>query len=105
MADKTGSNWDESQYRQAFRALGYADTGMWKVMKHSTTAVPSMYFNRSASGRISFVVHSKDFAFFQPDLWKVIGPEKSKDDKPDLMTLVPVAGSEVQAFQSLLAPR
>ena len=104
---RRGSNtMDAEKYIELFRELRFHNKEKpndSKVLRHKAKSIPSLYFNRNKERRVYFVGYVQDEHRFPHYLWTRICPQKDKDDKPNLMTLVPKAGRERQAFEELLA--
>ena len=92
---------NKEEYIDLLQALGFHNIEVYKTLKHRKP-IPSLYFNHRY-GLISFVAYVQDEYRFPAHLWERIPPEKKKDDKPNLITMVPKAGRERQAFEDLLA--
>ena len=91
-------------YRELFRSLGFHEKERPnddRTLKHKKKAVPSLYFNRSG-GLVCFVGYLSDEHRYPASLWDRIPPRKRTDDKPSLITIVPKAGKEEEAFAALL---
>ncbi len=92
---------NKEEYIDLFRALGFHNIEIYKTLKHRKP-ISSLYFNHKY-GFVSFVAYAQDEHRFPAHLWERIPPQKKKDDKPNLITIVPKAGRERQAFEDLLA--
>ena len=90
----------KEQYISLFRDLSFYDISAGKTLKHQVP-IPSIYFN-CKYGVVSFVVYTKDKHRFSPNLWKQIAPQRRKDAKAKLMTVLPRAGREYEAFKQIL---
>ena len=102
---KGSSAMDAGRYIELFRELGFHNKEKpndSKLLKHKTKFIPSLYFNRSGHGLVYFVGYTQDEYRFPLHLWERRCPQKGKDDKPNLVTLVPQAGREREAFEDLL---
>ena len=97
---KKGKPLSKEQYTDVFGELGFYDISTGKTLKHQK-AIPSIYFN-SKYGAVFFVVYAKDKHRFQSSLWKQIPPQRRKDAKPKLITVVPRDGKELEAFKQVL---
>lgn len=95
---------NESAYLSLLRTLGFTPTAKRALLKHQK-GLPSIYFNVDREGAVYFTVRSAHYAAFSKDLWSVIGPRQKKDNTPQLMTLVPVAGHEKAALASIIGWR
>ena len=51
---------------------------------------------------MSFVAYRKDKHRYRPKLWDQLPPQKKKDAKHNLMTIVPKVGKEQEAFEEIL---
>ena len=91
---------DREEYTILFRKLGFYAIETGKTLKHRKP-MPSIYFN-CRYGKVSFVVYKKDEHRYPPDLWNQVPPQKMKDAKHNLMTVVPKVGREQDAFEQLL---
>ena len=94
-------NMNSDAYVEMFRKMGFTDIQLRKTLKH-VKPIPSLYFNRDGDAFVSFVGYVKDKASFPVNLWERIPPRKKKDDRPDVMTVVPKPGCERAAFEALL---
>jgi hypothetical protein len=97
-----------SAYVTMLGGLGFTQVRRGFLLKHPSQP-PSVYFNKkgnakSDAGLVYFTTYRRDLAKFPPELWQEIAPQQKKDEPPKFRTLVPVAGKERAAFQSLLAP-
>lgn len=72
-----------------------------KLLRHSRTNMPRLYFNRNRDG-VYFVGYKAENQYFHPAHWTWLVPQKGKDDKPNLITIVPKSGREREAFAELL---
>ena len=88
-------------YVSLFRRLGFRDVRVGRTLKHRGP-VPSVYFN-CRYGVVSFVAYAKDGHRFCLDFWDRIPPKKRSDAKNNLITVVPRAGKEQDAFEHLLS--
>ena len=75
-----------------------------KPLKHKGILLPSLYFNRNKDGVVYFVGYKSDDQRYPARLWKRLPPQKGKDKKPNLVTIVPKVGREREAFMELLSP-
>ena len=91
----------KDEYARLFRRLGFFNIETGKTLKHRRP-IPSLYFN-CRYGAVSFVVYTKDEHRFHPNLWDQLPPQKRKDAKHNLMTIVPKNGREREAFEELLS--
>ena len=89
------------EYASLFRRLGFYDIKVGRTLKHREP-IPSIYFN-CRYGAVSFVAYAKDEGRYCPDLWNRIPPQKERDAKDNLITIVPRAGKEQDAFKHLLS--
>ena len=89
------------EYIRLFRRLGFHDIRVGRTLKHREP-MPSIYFN-CRYGEVSFVAYQKDHNRYSPDMWDRIPPQKKKDARVNLMTIVPRAGKEESAFRHLLS--
>ena len=90
----------KDEYRDMFSGLGFYSIKLGHTLKHANL-IPSLYFNHS-HGLVSFVGYVKDDQRFPHRLWERIAPQKAKDNKPHLITIVPKHGKEREAFVELL---
>jgi uracil-DNA glycosylase len=96
------STLNSGAYSELFRKLGFKDIEPRKTLKHPEHPVPSLYFNRKRDGSVYFTGYQRDKPYFSQDLWVFLKPQQKKDDVPSLITVVPHAGKEKEAFASLL---
>ena len=94
------STMSKEEYTDLFGGLGFHDIEIGKTLKHRKL-IPSLYFN-CRYDFVSFVGYEKDRYRYDSGLWNRIPPEKEKDDKPRLVTVVPTAGREQEAFEEIL---
>ncbi len=103
--ESTGrSTMDAQGYIELFQDLGYERKQRpndGRLMRHKRTLIPRLYFNRTR-GRVYFVVYREVEQRFPAALWVRIPPQKKTDDKSNLLTVVPKAGREREAFEALL---
>ena len=92
---------NKEEYIDLFQGLGFYNIEIYKTLKHRKP-IPSLYFNHRY-GLVSFVAYTQDEYHFPAHTWERIPPQKKKDDKPNLITVVPKAGREREAFRALLA--
>ena len=97
---KERSTLSKDEYTRLFWRLGFFDIETGKTLKHRRP-IPSLYFN-CRYGAVSFVVYTKDEHRYHPNVWDQLPPQKRKDAKHNLMTIVPKSGREREAFEELL---
>ena len=90
----------KEEYTDLFRRLGFYDIETGKTLKHQKP-IPSIYFN-CRYGAVSFVAYRRDKHRYRPKLWDQLPPQKKKDAKHNLMTIVPKVGKEQEAFEEIL---
>ncbi len=88
-------------YTALFQQLGFYDIKVGRTLKHPEP-IPSIYFN-SRYRVVYFVAYVKDRSRFRPGLWRLIRPRRMREDRENLITIVPRAGREWDAFEQLLA--
>ena len=101
------STLDAVGYIEVFAELGFEKKEKpndSKPLRHERIRVPSLYFNRNKDRGIYYVGYKSDEQRYPARLWKRLSPQKDKDDKPNLITIVPMAGREREAFMELLKP-
>ena len=98
---KERSTLSKDEYTRLFRRLGFFNIETGKTLKHRRP-IPSLYFN-CRYGAVSFVVYTKDEHRYHPNVWDQLPPQKRKDAKHNLMTIVPKSGREREAFEELLS--
>ena len=91
----------KEQYTDVFKELGFYDISTGKTLKHQKS-IPSIYFN-SRYDSVFFVIYAKDKHRFHSSLWKQLPPQRRKDTKPKLLTVVPRDGKKLEAFKQLLS--
>ena len=92
-------------YVQIFNALdfyGVNGPNDGKLLRHKHRPIPRLYFNRNRAGDIYFVGYLDEESRFPRQHWDRIPPQKGKDDKPNLITIVPKAGRERASIADLL---
>lgn len=87
-------------YTGLFQRLGFYDIKVGRTLKHPEP-IPSIYFN-SRYGVVYFVAYLKDRERFRPGLWRLVRPRRSKEDRNNLITIVPRAGREWDAFEQII---
>jgi hypothetical protein len=89
-------------YISILRSLGFQQVERGKVLTH-TKQVPSIYLNRRRDGFVFFTAYRKDSALYADrHVWLELEPQQVKDRQPQFMTVVPVAGKERYAFETLI---
>ena len=88
-------------YTEMFQRLGFYGIKVGRTLKHPEP-IPSVYFN-SRYGSVYFVAYAKDRERFRPGFWRLVRPRRSGEDQDNLITIVPRAGREWEAFEHLLA--
>ena len=88
------------EYTSLFQRLGFYDVKVGMTLKHREP-IPSIYFN-CRYGAVSFVAYRKDEPHYHPDLWDQTSPQKRRDAKHNLITILPRPGKEDDAFSQLL---
>ena len=88
-------------YTDLLQELGFYDVRVGRTLKHPES-IPSIYFN-SRYGFVYFVAYVKDRERYRPSLWRLIAPRRQRDNRNNLITIVPRAGREREAFEELLA--
>ena len=89
-------------YAGIFRRLGFTQIERGKLLKHPEMAY-SIYFNNRRDGFVFFTAARKDDGVYSDRaVWSILPPQQVKDEKPCFMTVVPVAGKEAYAFETLL---
>ena len=73
-----------------------------RLLRHKEKTIPRLYFNMSRERRAYFVGYKTEEHYLPASLWERLSPQKKTDDRPDLMTIVPRAGREREAFGELL---
>jgi hypothetical protein len=95
---------NSSAYEKLFRDLGFTQIQRGRLLSHPSV-VATVYFNCKRNGETYFTGQAKNKDKFPSDLWQRLPPKQKKDDKPGLITVVPVEGKEREAFQALLRGR
>ncbi|MCY4652540.1 MAG: tetratricopeptide repeat protein [Dehalococcoidia bacterium] len=88
-------------YTDMFQRLGFYDIKVGRTLKHPEP-LPSIYFN-SRYGVVYFVAYAKDRERFRPGFWRLVRPRRTREDQDNLITVVPKAGREWDAFERILA--
>ena len=88
------------EYTSLFQRLGLYDVKVGRTLKHREP-IPSIYFN-CRYGAVFFVAYRKDEPRYHRDLWDQIPPQKRRDAKHNLITILPRSGKEHDAFSQLL---
>ena len=88
-------------YEELFRQLGFHHVEKRKTLKHPELS-SSIYFNRTIDDEVYFTGYLRDESLYSDELWQFLLAKQKKDDRAQLITLVPIAGKEREAFLSLL---
>jgi hypothetical protein len=95
---------NESGWDALIRELGFRKPERGKLLRHALRP-PSLYFNRHRDGSVYFTGYRRDLALYDRTLWLETAAQQKKDDRAELMTLLPVAGDEGPALWQLLHGR
>ena len=98
---KGKSTWSKEQFTDLFRELGFHNIESRKTLKHRRP-IPSLYFNNNREGAVYFTGYKKDQYRYPDHLWIPLPPQQDKDMRPSLITVIPKAGKEREAFRALL---
>jgi hypothetical protein len=91
-------------YERMFRYLGFVGVRRRRKLRHAANPA-TVYFNSKSDGTVYFATYQKDRGAFRDSLWLEIGAQQKKDKDRRLITLVPVEGKEIHAFQDILKGR
>ena len=89
-----------------FDALGIYDhqgaPNLGRTLKCDGRVLPSLYFNRNREGVVYFTAYIHDEGYLPESLWERIPDFRLKSGDSGRLNIVPRAGRERRAFQSLL---
>jgi HNH endonuclease len=92
---------NSTAYERLLRKLGFAAVVRGGKLQHPGKP-PTLYFNRKRDGEVFFTAQRKDQHRFAEELWQELPAQQKKDQRPSLITLLPVEGMEEAAFRSLI---
>jgi hypothetical protein len=90
-----------STYESLFAELGFAAVKRGKALQHPNDP-PTIYFNRKRNGVVYFTALRRDQPRFSAQLWQELVPQRKRDKRPTLITLVPAPSREREALQDLI---
>ena len=94
------------EYVEIFDELGIYDhqeaPNLGRTLKHPGTDLPSLYFNRNRQIGVYFTGYLEDERHFPEHPWERIPDYMVKRGDRGRLNVVPMAGRERRAFESLL---
>ena len=94
------------QYVRLFDELSIYDhqgvPNLGRTLKHPGTDLPSLYFNRNEQIGVYFTGYMEDERYFPEHLWERILDNRVKLGDRGRRNIVPRAGRERRAFESLI---
>ena len=93
-------------YVNLFDELGIYDhqgaPNLGRTLKYGGVDLPSLYFNRNRESVVYFTGYMEDISYFPESLWVPIPDHKLKLSDGGRLNIIPKAGRERRALQSLL---